>query len=189
MEYYWVQTMCLIEGIRKSLDCHMYTHVQSLGAKLLSRVRLFATPWTIAYHAPPSMRFSRQEYWSGLPFPFPEALPNPGFNPWTGKIPLKGKAAHYSILACIIPWTGYSMGSQRVRRNWATFTYLALSDPGIEPVSLVSPALPGGFFATEPPGKPVWIFIWEQRHNQTHLYDTKRRWEKDKYYCFSLASH
>ena len=36
--------------------------------KSLSRVRLFATPWTVAYQAPPSMGFSRQEYWSGLPF-------------------------------------------------------------------------------------------------------------------------
>ena len=35
--------------------------------KVLSRVRLFATPWTVAYPAPPSMGFSRQEYWSGLP--------------------------------------------------------------------------------------------------------------------------
>ena len=39
--------------------------------KSLSRVRLFATPWTVAYQAPPSMGFSRQEYWSGLPFPSP----------------------------------------------------------------------------------------------------------------------
>ena len=36
--------------------------------KSLSRVRLFATPWTVAYQTPPSMGFSRQEYWSGLPF-------------------------------------------------------------------------------------------------------------------------
>ena len=36
-----------------------------------SRVRLLATPWTAAYQAPPSMGFSRQEHWSGLPFPFP----------------------------------------------------------------------------------------------------------------------
>ena len=35
--------------------------------KLLSRVRLFATPWTVAYHAPSSIGFPRQEYWSGLP--------------------------------------------------------------------------------------------------------------------------
>ena len=39
--------------------------------KLLSHVQLFATPWTIAYRAPRSMEFSRQEYWSGLPFPSP----------------------------------------------------------------------------------------------------------------------
>ena len=39
--------------------------------KSLSRVWLFVTPWTTAYQAPPSMRFSRQEYWSGLPVPSP----------------------------------------------------------------------------------------------------------------------
>ena len=49
--------------------------------KLLSRVRLFAIPWTISYQAPPSMKFSRQEYWSGLPFPSPGDLPNQGLNP------------------------------------------------------------------------------------------------------------
>ena len=49
--------------------------------KSLSRVRLFATPWTVAYQAPPSMGFSRQEYWSGLPFPSPEDLPDPGIEP------------------------------------------------------------------------------------------------------------
>ena len=48
--------------------------------KSLSRVRLFATPWTVAYQAPPSVGFSRQEYWSGLPFPSPD-LPNPGIEP------------------------------------------------------------------------------------------------------------
>ena len=39
--------------------------------KSLSRVRLFATPWTVAYQASPSMGFPRQEYWSGLPLPSP----------------------------------------------------------------------------------------------------------------------
>ena len=39
--------------------------------KSLSRVRLLATPWTAAYQAPPSMEFSRQEYWSGVPLPSP----------------------------------------------------------------------------------------------------------------------
>ena len=49
--------------------------------KSLSRVRLFATPWTVAHQAPPSMRFSRKEYWSGLPFPSPGDLPDPGIEP------------------------------------------------------------------------------------------------------------
>ena len=49
--------------------------------KSLSRVRLFVTPWTVAYQASPSMGFSRQEYWSGLPFPSPGDLPDPGIDP------------------------------------------------------------------------------------------------------------
>ena len=46
--------------------------------KSLSRVQLFAIPWTVTYQAPPSMGFSRQEYWSGVPFPSPGDLPHPG---------------------------------------------------------------------------------------------------------------
>ena len=49
--------------------------------KPLSRVRLFGTPWTVAYQAPLSMGFSRQECWSGLPFPSPGDLPDPGIEP------------------------------------------------------------------------------------------------------------
>ena len=49
--------------------------------KLLSHVRVFATPWMVAYQAPLSTGFSRQEYWSGLPFPSPGDLPNPGIEP------------------------------------------------------------------------------------------------------------
>ena len=49
--------------------------------KLLSRVRPFATPWTIAYQVPLSMGFSRQECWSGLPFPSSGDLPDPGIEP------------------------------------------------------------------------------------------------------------
>ena len=51
---------------------------EKVKVKSLSRVQLFATPWTVAYQAPLSMGFSRQEYWSGLPFPSPGDLPNPG---------------------------------------------------------------------------------------------------------------
>ena len=48
---------------------------------MLSRVQLFVIPCTIARQAPLSMGFSRQEYWSGLPFPSPADLPNPGIEP------------------------------------------------------------------------------------------------------------
>ena len=66
----------------KSYVC-IYSHIQRhwgfsfniwgkwSKVKLLSHVQLFAMPWTVAYQAPPSMGFSRQEYWSGLPFPSP----------------------------------------------------------------------------------------------------------------------
>ena len=49
--------------------------------KSFSHVQLFATPWTVAYQVPPSLEFSRQEYWSGLPFPYIGDLPNPGIEP------------------------------------------------------------------------------------------------------------
>ena len=48
---------------------------------MLSRVQLFEISWTVAYQGPPSMEFSRQEYWSGLSFPSPEDLPDPGIEP------------------------------------------------------------------------------------------------------------
>ena len=54
---------------------------RKVKVKSLSRVRLSVTPWTIAHQAPPSMGFSRQEYWSGLSFPSPGDLPNPGIEP------------------------------------------------------------------------------------------------------------
>ena len=53
----------------------------SVHAKLLSHVQFFATPWTVAHQALLSIGFSRQEYWSGLPFSSPEGLPNPGIEP------------------------------------------------------------------------------------------------------------
>ena len=52
-----------------------------LCAQMLSHIRLFATPWTVAHQAPLSMGFSRQKYWSGVPFPLPGDLPNPGIEP------------------------------------------------------------------------------------------------------------
>ena len=76
-------------------------------AQLLSRVRLFVTSWTVACQFPLSMVFSRQKYWSELPYPTSGDLP----------------------------------------------------DPGTKPLSLLSPALAGGFFINWPPRKPIYTYI------------------------------
>ena len=108
---------------------------------LLSRVQLLATPWTTAHQAPPFMGLSRQEYWSGLPFPSPGDLPDPGIEPGApaleadtlpseppGKSSImcvytvsaeKAMAPHSSTLAWGIPGKGepgglLSMGLHRV---------------------------------------------------------------------------
>ena len=52
-----------------------------MKVKSLGRVGLLATPWTAAYQAPPSVGFSKQEYWRGLPLPSPGDLPTQGLNP------------------------------------------------------------------------------------------------------------
>ena len=63
-----------------------FNHKVKVKVKSLSRVRRFVSPWTVAYQAPPSMGFSRQEYWSGLPLLlqgiFPTQGSNPGFPHW-----------------------------------------------------------------------------------------------------------
>ena len=68
-----------------AIEC-LIDYYERKKVKSLSHVRLFATPWSEAYQASPSTRFSRQEYWSGLPFPSPEDLPNPGIEPRSPKL-------------------------------------------------------------------------------------------------------
>ena len=81
----WLQLLQVLPFPKKSVTgnafclslymecCAVLSHV--------SRVRLFGTPWTVGCWAPLSMGFSRQEYWSGLPRPFPGGLPSPGSEP------------------------------------------------------------------------------------------------------------
>ena len=72
----------------------------------LSRIQLFVNPWTVAYQAPLSIRFSRQEYWSGLQFPYPRDLPNPRIEPaslaWKmDSLPLSCLGSPIYILLCV----------------------------------------------------------------------------------------
>ena len=71
----------------------MYYHVISMETDidrgvclLLSCVQLFVNLWTVAHQALLSMEFSSQEYWSGLPFPSPGDLPDPGIKPWSSAL-------------------------------------------------------------------------------------------------------
>ena len=72
--------------------------------KLLSRVRLLATPWTAAYQAPLSLGFSRQEHWSGLPLPFAISFSNA----WKWKVKVKS-LSHVHLF--VTPWTAAYQGS------------------------------------------------------------------------------
>ena len=69
----------------------------NVNVKSLSCVRLFATPWTVAYQAPLCMGFSRQEYWSGLPFPSPRDLPATNSYQSQNKCLKKGKKCYSNI--------------------------------------------------------------------------------------------
>ena len=69
-----------------------------------SRVRLFVTPWTVALQAPLSIGLSRQEYWSGLPFPSPGDLPNPGLQTHVSCIPCIGRQVLYQLCLLESPW-------------------------------------------------------------------------------------
>ena len=136
-----------------------------MQVKWLSRVRLLATPWTAAYQAPPSMGFSREESWSGMPCPPPGDLPNPGIKPVSLVSPaLAGRfftttaAATKLLQSCLTlcdPWTvacqaPLSKGFSR-QEHWSGLPFSSpgdLPNPGIEPTSLASPTLTGRFFST-----------------------------------------
>ena len=67
-----------------------------------SCIQLLMTPWTVARQAPRSMRFSRKEYWSGLPFPSPEGLPDPGIKPASPALQADSSLlSHLGSLTCL----------------------------------------------------------------------------------------
>ena len=83
--------------------------------KSLSRVRLFAIPWTVFYQASLSMGFSRQEYWTGLPFPSPRALPDPGIKPRSPALQadtLPSEPPPYNSFSTFQPWWTFKKANQ-----------------------------------------------------------------------------
>ena len=61
-------------GKNTGVGCHFLLQCMKVKVKSLSRIRLLATPWTAAYQAPPSVGFSREQYWSGVPLPSPSEI-------------------------------------------------------------------------------------------------------------------
>ena len=89
--------------------------VLKVKVKSLSHVWLFVTPWTIAYQVPPSMGFSRQEYWSGLPFPSPGDLPNPGMEPRSSELFSSVQSSHSVVSNSSWP---YGLQPTRLLHPW-----------------------------------------------------------------------
>ena len=136
----------------------------------LSRVRLFATPWTVAHQAPPSMAFSRQEYWSGLPFLLQGIFPTQGLNPG---LPHSGQTLYHlrhqgdpkvkslsevaqscptlcDPMDCSLPGSSHGILQARVL-EWVAISFSRGSpNPGIQPWSS---AFQADTLTSEPPGK------------------------------------
>ena len=121
-----------------------------------NRVRLCATPWTAAHQAPPSVGFSRQEHWSGVPLPSP-------FSGREGGTCVIAKLLQSCLTLCTTGTVSHqaplSMGFSR-QEYWSGLPCLPpgdISDPGIEPASLrVNLNWQVGSLPLAPPEKPIY---------------------------------
>ena len=114
--------------------------------KSLSRVRLFAIPLTVAYQSPQSMEFSRQEYWSGLPFPSPGDLPDPRIEP-------RSTALQADALPSEPPGIKSQECKYKVQVQNTAELHLDVWDLPIPVIRPVPSALAVRFVSTGPPGK------------------------------------
>ena len=112
------------------------SHKVKVKVKLLSRVGLFVTSWTVAYQASTSMGFSRQEYWSGLPFPSPGDLPYSGIEPRSPTLEADALTSEslgkpiYELDSPIILFSMFSFGYQGyanlIKRDRVTLCYCSV---------------------------------------------------------------
>ena len=142
--------------------------------KSLSRVQLFATPWTAAYQAPPPMGFSRQEYWSGVPLSSPIFIYicvcvcvcvcvylNKHTHVCERACSVVSNSVKLWTVACQAP---LSMEFPK-QEYWSALPFPSpgiFPTQGFEPVSLESPALAGGLFTT-----------WATREDHIYIYLTE----------------
>ena len=166
--------------LSNTLICLHYKDAAHMLSRF-SRVRLFATPWTLAFQAPLSVGFSRQEYWSEWPLPSPGDLPNPGIELSALKSPAlagRGFTAREAPLGTpkggnvtlsarsdsatprtVAHQAPLSMGFSR-QEDWSGSRFPSpgdLPDPGVKPGS---PVLQVDSLASEPPGKQCYIVLF-----------------------------
>ena len=131
------------KGIQVCNSLIRNSEVKWTEVKSLSRVRLFATSWMVAYQAPPTMGFSRQEYWSGVPFPSPGDLPNPGIKAGSPALQTRRFTVWATREALFVtPWTIAHQASPSMEFSrheyWSRLPFHSPGDlpyPGIEPRS------------------------------------------------------
>ena len=151
-----------------------------MKVKPLSRVRLFATPWTAASHVPPSMGFSRQEYWIGLPFPSPGDLPESGIEPESpalqvDALPSKPPGKHI---------VNYNFCHTEIQLlHFATFFFFLV----IYKFSFEKKY--SGSYIAENMGKKIhmqWHEVTGVKSNWIHVVDEKHYWSNELY---KLSTH
>jgi len=110
-------------GKNTGVGCHFLLQCRKVKSEseVVQSCPTLATPWTTSYQAPPSMGFSRQKYWSGVPLLLASIY-------WDDPLE-KGMVTHCSILVWRVPWTEepgglQSMWSQRLGHDWATNTFI-----------------------------------------------------------------
>ena len=129
-------------GKNTGVGCHFLLQCMEVKVKSLSHVQLLGTPWTAAHQAPPSMGFSRQEYWSGVPFPSPmhESESEVAQSCPTSRDPMDcsppGSSVHGIFQARVLGWVAIAFSNNhtnnsliRILNNIATEKYSA----GIQP--------------------------------------------------------
>ena len=126
---------------------------------MLSYVKLLVTPWTVAHQAPLSIGFSRQEYWSGLPFPSPGDLPDPGIEP-------ASPALAGGFFTTEPPWKplremGVVLNDPRnARPSLGAAPSVLVQQAGPGENWTQSPALPLQFLISHPPPSPSCIYFF-----------------------------
>ena len=159
----------LSHSSKSSFLCPALWYWSESEVKSLSCVRLFATPWTLAYQAPPSMGFSRQECWSGLPFPSPGDLPDPGIKPRSptlqaDSLPSEPRGKLQRI----------HLPMQEVREM--QISSLGQEDPLVEEMATLSSILAWKVPWTEQTGGLWSVGLQRVRHNWSNLAHMHAKW-------------